>query len=53
MDKIKIEFTIEDLNSVLDTLAEKPYKSVFKLINSIQSEANKQIQANNNANPKK
>lgn len=40
---IKLELTQNEVNQVLFTLSERPYKEVFELIGKIQSQGNKQI----------
>ena len=45
MDKqeLTLTFTIEETNKILDALGNLPFKSVFNLINKIQSQASAQL----------
>lgn len=40
---VKIELTVDEVNFILSTLSEKPYKDVFRLIAKIQEQGNEQI----------
>lgn len=42
-EHLKLELTEGEINQILFTLAEKPYKEVFELIARIREQANKQI----------
>lgn len=41
---IKLELTQFEVNQILLSLAELPYKNVFEIIQKIQSQGNKQIE---------
>ncbi len=40
---IKLELTLEEVNTILFLLSERPYKEVFLLITKIQEQGNKQV----------
>ena len=40
---IKITLTVEEINFILNILAERPYNEVAELIEKIQQQGNKQI----------
>lgn len=40
---IKLELTQNEVNQILFTLSDKPYKEVFELIGKIQKQGNEQI----------
>lgn len=41
---IKLELTQNEVNEILFSLAEKPYKQVFELITKIREQGNNQIE---------
>lgn len=41
---VKIELTVDEVNFILSTLSEHPYKEVFQLIAKIQEQGNKQVE---------
>lgn len=41
---IKLELTQNEVNQILFSLADKPYKEVFELISKIQKQGNEQIE---------
>lgn len=41
---IKLELTQNEVNQILFTLSDKPYKEVFELIGKIQKQGNEQIE---------
>jgi len=43
MKEITVTFSIQDLNTVLDALAEQPYRVAAKIINAIQKQAREQM----------
>lgn len=45
---IKLELKLEEVNIILDSLSQMPYKNVFQLINKIQEQGNKQIKDDSN-----
>lgn len=49
MENIKLELSVEEINIILNSLANRPYVEVAELIGKIQSEGNKQIQHINSA----
>lgn len=42
------QLTLEEVNIILDTLSELPYKVSFNLISKIQHQANKQLSESKN-----
>lgn len=40
---IKLELSIDEINTILTSLSKQPYESVFKLIGTITEVANKQL----------
>jgi hypothetical protein len=42
---MKFEFNIEEVNTILGSLARMPYESVFQLIDNIRAQAGPQVQA--------
>ena len=40
---IKIELTLDEVNTILFALAERPYKEVFTLIEKIKAQAEPQV----------
>ncbi|MCO6488181.1 MAG: hypothetical protein J5I98_07175 [Phaeodactylibacter sp.] len=46
MKELKLTLTIEETNQILDALGDQPFKTVFGLINKIQSQATAQLQEN-------
>jgi hypothetical protein len=44
-----LNFSEEELNKILNIIAQLPYSSVFTLINNIQAQAQAQIQARTTA----
>lgn len=49
MKNIKLELSVEEVNTILDSLGERPFKQVFNLINKIQQQAS--VQLNPGENP--
>lgn len=47
---MKIELSVDELNTVLASLAKQPYEFVFKLIANIQQQAQAQLSEQNTAN---
>lgn len=41
---IKLTFSVDEINVILNALANRPYGEVFQLIQKIQAEGEKQIQ---------
>ena len=41
---IKLELTLDQINMILETLGERPFAQVYQLINSIQRQAQGQLQ---------
>lgn len=46
MKEIKLTLTIEEANQILDALGNQPFKTVFGLINKIQTQAAAQLNEN-------
>jgi DNA-binding transcriptional MerR regulator len=44
MQTIQLEFTLAEVNQLLDALGDKPYKQVYQLIQQIQQQAEAQLQ---------
>ena len=40
---IKIELTLDDVNTILFALAERPYKDVFTIIEKVKAQAEPQV----------
>jgi hypothetical protein len=49
MEKMKLEFTIDQVNIILTSLGRMPYESVFTLIADVQTQAQAQIAQKQNA----
>lgn len=45
MNKIKLEFTIDEINLVLEALGQQPFARVYQLIARIQEQARAQVEA--------
>ena len=45
MQKLQLNLTIEEVNTVLTALSKAPYELVAALISNIQGQANEQLQA--------
>lgn len=43
---IKLELTVDEVNVILLTLAERPYKEVFEIISKVRSQASPQAEVN-------
>ena len=43
MKNIKIEFSVEEVNVILNALSNRPYAEVYLLMNKIQTEGNRQL----------
>lgn len=43
---IQLEFTIEEVNTILNSLSKRPYEEVFQLINKVQQQAQGQLATN-------
>ena len=43
---IKLELHLQDVNFILEALADKPYRDVFVLIANIKKQADPQVQEN-------
>lgn len=50
-EHIKVEFTLQDVNRILEALADKPYREVFELIAKIKEQAEPQVQEMSHLNP--
>lgn len=46
MENIKLELSVNDVNIILNALANRPYVEVAELIGKIQNEGNKQLSEN-------
>ncbi len=46
MKEIRLHLTVEEVNLILDSLGDRPYKSVFGVINKIQEQAAAQFREN-------
>lgn len=46
---IKLELEVEEVNQILEALGDRPFKSVFQLINKIQRQAATQLSEDNPA----
>ena len=44
MKDITINFSVDEINIVLNALSNRPYMEVYQLIEKIQSEGNKQLE---------
>lgn len=44
MDKLKIELTQDETQTILNALSERPFKEVFAIIKSVKSQAEKQLE---------
>lgn len=44
MNELKLTFTLEEVNLLLDALGSQPFKQVHQLINKIQTQATSQLQ---------
>lgn len=51
--KLNFFFSLDDVNRIISILAEKPYGSVFDIINSFQSQAKNQLSPVENSTPPK
>ena len=51
MKEIKLSLSLDDINKILNVLGDQPYTTVFKVINSIQTQAQAQLQENQNGQP--
>lgn len=47
MHEIKLTFTVDEVNTILNALGKQPYMEVSGLINKIQQQASPQVQASN------
>lgn len=45
---IKLEFTVDEVNVILNALANRPYGEVAELIGKIQAQGNEQINVTEN-----
>ena len=45
MQTIRLEFTVDEINIILEALGEQPYIKVSQLIGKIQQQASQQLQA--------
>lgn len=43
-NRIKLELSLGEVNYILETLAEKPYREVFELIGKIKEQATPQVE---------
>jgi hypothetical protein len=43
MKELTLTLTIEEVNIILDSLGNRPFKEVFGLINNIQNQASSQL----------
>lgn len=50
MKEINLTLTIEEANLILESLGNMPFKTVFSLINKIQTQAASQLQENGQMN---
>lgn len=46
MEKIKLEFSLEEVNMVLESLGKLSYEQVYQLIPKIHAQAKKQLNGN-------
>jgi hypothetical protein len=44
MKKIRLELSLEEVNLILQSLGEFPFKEVYELIGKINAQANQQLQ---------
>ncbi len=44
MEQLSLNLTLEEINQILDSLGDQPYKQVFELVNKIQAQAQAQLQ---------
>ena len=42
-EKIKIELSVEEINTIIDALGKQPFVKVYKIIEKLHLQANKQI----------
>lgn len=45
MNTIKLEFTIDDINLILEALGQQPFARVYQLIARVQEQARAQVEA--------
>ena len=46
MEQISINLTLEEVNTILDSLGRLPYSEVFQLIHKVKAQAEAQVEAN-------
>ncbi|QUY45422.1 hypothetical protein [Acaryochloris marina] len=46
MEQISINLTLEEVNTILESLGRLPYTEVFQLIHKVKAQAEAQVQAN-------
>lgn len=46
MEQISINLTLEEVNTILESLGRLPYNEVFQLIHKVKAQAEAQVQAN-------
>ena len=46
MEQISINLTLEEVNTILDSLGGLPYSEVFQLIHKVKAQAEAQVEAN-------
>lgn len=49
MQEITLTLTLAEINQILSSLGEQPYKEVFQLVNKIQQQAQRQLENAENA----
>ena len=49
MNTLKLDFTLEETNTILNALGDQPYKRVFQLIEKIQQQAAQQVEQETDA----
>jgi len=45
MNKLKLEFTIDEVNLILEALGQQPFARVYQLIGRVQEQARAQVEA--------
>ena len=44
---LKLELTLNEVNYILESLADKPYREVFELVSKIKEQASPQVEQRN------
>lgn len=51
MQEITLLLTLAEINQILESLGNKPYKDVFQLVTKIQQQAQRQLEDTQNSLP--